>query len=108
MTNKLYVIVRADLSYEQQAIQAAHAAVEWARIFGSQYYHPTLVFLNAQNRLHLTWIRIKLILANRLYVPFREPDLDDQITAIAVHLHSSSIHRLFNKLPLMKFNVMVS
>jgi hypothetical protein len=105
MTNKLYVIARADLPYEQQAVQAAHAATEWARTTSSRYFpHPTFVFLNAQNRLHLTWIQIKLILANKDYVLFREPDLGNQVTAIAIHLFTPQNNkRLFDKLPLMKF-----
>jgi hypothetical protein len=101
--NKLYVIIRSDISPEQQAIQAGHAAVEWARKHGYRFPHPTFVFLGAKNELHLIWLMIRLILAGKSYTPFHEPDLADQVTAIAVHHIGES--KLFKNLPLMKFKL---
>jgi hypothetical protein len=90
VSNKLYVVIRKDLPPEAQAIQASHAAVEWARSCGSYYMHPTFVFLSVENKLQLQLLRIKLILANKLHFPFHEPDYDRGLTAIAIHHYTSS------------------
>ena len=83
--NKLYVVVRTDLPPEAQAIQAAHAATEWAMRYGSDFQHPTFVFLQVENKFKLWMLAVALVLANRPYVPFYEPDFDRGLTAIAVH-----------------------
>jgi hypothetical protein len=105
MYNKLYLIVRTDLSPEQQAIQAGHAAVEWARRYGHLYTHPTFVLLEAENKAHLKWLMVKMVLAGVAYIPFYEPDRNDGLTALAVHYHGSKERRLFRKLPLLKFRL---
>jgi hypothetical protein len=83
--NKLYVVVRT-----AQAIQASHAAVEWARDYGHNYTHPTFVFLSVENKLQLQLLRIRLILANKSYVLFHEPDHDRGLTAIAIHHYGAN------------------
>ena len=90
MYNKLYVVVRTDLPPEAQAIQASHAALEWARYYGHYYTHPTFIFLSVENKLQLRLLIIKLILANKQYVTFNEPDYDRGLTAVAIHHYGSS------------------
>jgi hypothetical protein len=105
MYNKLYLIVRTDLTPEQQAIQAGHAAVEWARRHGHLCSHPTFVLLEAKNKAHLKWLMVKLVLAGMAYIPFYEPDRNDGLTALAVHYYKSKDRKLFYKLPLLKFKL---
>ena len=105
MINKLYLIVRTDLSPEQQAIQAGHAAVEWARGHGHLYPHPTFVLLEAKNKSHLKWLMVRCILAGMAYIPFYEPDRNEGLTALAVHYCGLKDRKLFYKLPLLKFRL---
>lgn len=88
--NKLYVVVRIDLPPEAQAIQTTHAAVEWARKYGHRYVHPTLVVLGVKNKFQLQLLKVRLVLANKDYVEFHEPDHDRGLTAIAIHHHGYS------------------
>lgn len=88
--NKLYVVVRTNLPPETQAIQATHAAIEWARKYGNQYVHPTLVVLGVKNKLQLQLLKIKLVLANKDYFEFHEPDYNRGLTAIAIHHYGYS------------------
>ena len=103
--NKLYLIVRTDLSPEQQAIQAGHAAVEWARKYGHLCDHPTFVLLEAKNKAHLKWLMVQLVIAGIAYIPFYEPDRNDGLTALAVHYLGYIDKKLFYKLPLLKFRL---
>ena len=88
MYNKLYVVVRTDLPPEAQVIHASHAAVEWARVYGHNYTHPTLVFLSVENKLQLQLLRVRLILANKPYITCNTQD--NGITAIAIHHYGAS------------------
>jgi hypothetical protein len=105
MYNKLYLIVRTDLSPEQQAIQAGHAAVEWARRYGHLYEHPTFVLLEAKNKAHLKWLMVQMALTGWPYTAFHEPNRNEGLTALAVHYHGSKEKKLFYKLPLLKFKL---
>jgi hypothetical protein len=88
--NKLYVVVRTDLSPEAQAIQATHAAIEWAKKCGGRYVHPTLVVLGVKNKFQLQLLKIKLVLASKDYFEFHEPDYNRGLTAIAIHHYGHS------------------
>lgn len=106
MYNKLYLIVRSDLSPEQQAIQTGHVAVEWASKYGYLYPHPTFVLLEAKNKLHLIKLMIQMILIGMTYVPFYESDNNEGITAIAMHYYGHSDKKFFQKqLELLKFRL---
>lgn len=83
--NKLYVVVRTDQTKTQQAIQAGHAATEWARRHGDNFTHPTFVWLGVRNKLQLWLLCVRLVLANKPYVPFYEPSQNKGLTAIAIH-----------------------
>lgn len=96
MSSKLYVLVRADLSRSQQAVQAGHAVVEWIKAEACKFdwdgreiktrpwrwgwEGQTLIYLKAENLKDLTFCYEECEDA----VPFHEPDIGGEMTAFAV------------------------
>lgn len=78
----LYVLVRKDLPKSSQAVQAAHAVAQFVIENSAHWNNGTLVFLAAPDEAYLGSIKQKI--SDRRFSEFREPDLNDQITAIAV------------------------
>ena len=80
----LYVIVRKDLSKSSAAVQAGHAAVKFAFEHGHKvsWRNGTLVYLSVPNEAQL--LHLKEEVADKMFSTFEEPDLDNQMTAIAV------------------------
>jgi peptidyl-tRNA hydrolase len=94
LEQKLYVLVRSDLSKSQQAVQAGHAVAEFCKSeahrsgwVGRDYTNlpwrwtnGTLVYLKVRDECELReW-------ANKIdnHHPFYEPDIGNQMTAFAV------------------------
>ena len=84
------MVTRADLPPGMQAVQGAHAALEfsvrhpdlvsaWARDGGS------LLFLAAADELALCWLLADAERDGHQAVPFCEPDLGNALTAVAVY-----------------------
>ena len=101
---KLIVITRRDLTPGYQAVQAAHAAIEF------QHEHPEiakewntcskyLIFLTVENEEELLFFLEKIKYYNLKYTIFREPDIDNQLTAIALEPCEKS-RKLTSNLPL--------
>lgn len=97
-TDKLYLVVRADLSPGQQAVQAAHAL----RAFVSEHENLEREWFTASNHLAILSTRDELSLveiakkaAKRgLKVSrFHEPDRDNELTAIALEPRAKKILR---------------
>lgn len=89
MSNRLRIIVRADLSPAQQAVQGIHAAQTFASThpatFDDWYKSSnTLAFLVVSNEYEL--VRLLSLAEDRgiRSACFREPDIDNQMTAIAL------------------------
>ena len=81
---KLFVIVRRDLTPSQQAVQAGHAIAEYLRFHKkTKWKNGTLIYLGVKNleEIH-KWV-FRLSLEGAPYQYFSEPDLCDEITAIA-------------------------
>jgi len=93
---KLYVIVRKDLTSSQQAVQAGHALAEYLlrRSWSSDWNNGTLVYLGAKNKLELEKLMYKLEMRNIKWVSFIEPDLNNEVTAIATEYDGSLISGL--------------
>ena len=102
--SKLIVITRRDLSPGQQAIQSAHAAIEF------QHEHSEiakqwntnskyLIFLSVENEQQLKFFLEKIKFYDLKYSTFFEPDIGNQLTAIAIQ-PSHITHRLVSNLPL--------
>jgi peptidyl-tRNA hydrolase len=86
---KLYVIVRADLSPGQQAVQCCHAitdfAFEWPEIY-REWYHTSnvLALLSVPDRPALKRLIERADLQGVSWSCFTEPDLHDEGTAVVL------------------------
>lgn len=96
---KLYVIVRKDLSISQQAVQAGHALAAYllAGLFCRRWKNETLIYLGVKGLNQLNNLKSKLDFLEVPYVEFREPDLNNEVTAIACDVEN----KLFEKLNLI-------
>jgi hypothetical protein len=82
--NKLYVLVREDLSPAQQAVQAGHAVAEYLlRGPEHKWDNGTLIYLGVPNEERLQLWKDKLEARDVPFVVFREPDIDNEITALS-------------------------
>jgi hypothetical protein len=82
-------VTRADLAPGVQAVQAAHAAVAFAVRYPdiAAAWEPGgyLLLLAAPDELHLHWLLADAQGAGHSAMPFHEPDLGNELTAVAVH-----------------------
>lgn len=95
---RLYLVVREDLSPGQQATQAAHALRQFVAEHPAQDKHwfetsNTLVLVAAKNEEHLNKLDRKLRMNGVAVSRFTEPDLAGSLTAIAVSPDGSRILR---------------
>ena len=102
---KFRVITRRDLTIGQQATQGCHAAIDF------QHQHPAearewhtksnyLAFLTVADEQELIKLITKAILTGIKHTVFREPDLDNQITAVAFEA-TDAARRLTSSCPLL-------
>lgn len=81
---KLYVLIRKDLSHAQRAVQGGHAIAQFLLDNPStEWDNGTLVFLGVSSEKHLYNWKEKLYNQGIEYSEFREPDIGDQLTALA-------------------------
>lgn len=102
MTDRLYIVVRSDLSPGQQAVQACHALREFVEqhpFIDRKWFDEsnTLVLLEVPDEKTLVRLGIKAQRAGVPFTEFREPDIGNELTAIAV---APSGRRLCRRLPL--------
>jgi hypothetical protein len=94
---KLYVLVRGDLKPSYRMVQGMHAVAEHMK-HDELWSNGTLVVLKVKDRMALMRWYVKLQdIACHKYVAFYEPDLDGQMTSIAVMTSGGEV---FRKLPL--------
>lgn len=81
---KLYVLVRKDLSKSSPAVQAGHCVSEFClrNNLSKIWNNNTLIYLQLNNLSELNLYIQKFIDNNIEINSFKEPDLDNQITAI--------------------------
>lgn len=92
---KMYVVVRDDLSVAQKAVQAGHALAEYLKENKDTLWNNgTLVYLTTKN---IEQFKNKLDVYRIEYNEFREPDIGNELTAIA----STEGKRFFKKLKLL-------
>lgn len=86
----LYAISRRDIPIAQQAIQAAHAGIEHAYLYGRPAdRHPSFIHLTIKNQAHLERFRDELNANNIPTSEFHEPYQNWGLTAIACLLTES-------------------
>lgn len=84
---RMYVLVRKDLDQTYRCVQGAHAVVEYS-LKGdleayNKWHNSYLIFLGVRNESALNLWAAKLDARKKRYVTFKEPDLNNQTTAIA-------------------------
>lgn len=99
--SKLFVITHRDLSPGQQAVQAIEFQHEHSKIakewnINSKY----LIFLSVENEIELQKLLRKIQFKELKYSMFFEPDIGNQLTAIALEPVQTS-EKLVSNLPLM-------
>ena len=82
--NKLYILIREDLNLPQQAVQAGHAVAEYLlHRPDTEWDNGTLIYLGAKDEEELSYWGDKMTLRKMDWIGFREPDIGNQMTAIA-------------------------
>lgn len=85
-TPKMYVLVRLDLSETYRIVQGSHALAQYALDNPDNFKawnNSTIVFLGVRNLIDMRGWLNKLIVNDKVFTSFQEPDLDNQVTAIA-------------------------
>ena len=84
-SHKLYIIVDKTLSSSQRAVQACHAAVEFAKAY-PEWEHQALVLLGVNGNQELEdWQDFLGHVPGVRLMHFRESHWDDRLTALACH-----------------------
>lgn len=108
----MFLFVRQDISKEQQAVQAAHAAFKAGATIGSRIINgdngstiadkTNFVLIGVQNEYRLKEVTNHLDSSKHVeYVVFNEPDLDNAMTAVAtkpMKAHKKRFLRKYKKL----------
>lgn len=88
MTERVYMIARADLAPAQQAVQAAHGLACWMQQYPAQASswagQDTLVFLTVPDEGALKGLAERMQERGCTLATWREPDLGDSLTSVAV------------------------
>lgn len=105
------MVSRRDLHPGAQAVQAAHAladfAVEHPALFAEWHKHNYLVFLSAADEQALVGIFDRALSLGVRVTAFREPDMDDALTAVCL-APSQDTRRITSGLPLLLKNAFVA
>lgn len=96
------MIVREDIGLSSCAVQAGHVVFKAA--CETQFNtHPHFVYLTVKNLSRLSSAIDKLLNKNLAITIWQEPDLDNEITAVAIGpIISKEDRKLFKKYQLMK------
>lgn len=104
MNEKLFVVVRRDLSHGAQAVQSCHAALLFAKEHSetaARWFEQSnyLALLSVKDEQALSYLIFNAQERGVKFSVFREPDLDNSITAVALEPGLLS-KRICSKLPL--------
>lgn len=93
--NRLYVLVRKDLNYSSPAVQAGHVVAKFClnSYEGEKWNNHTLIYLGVDNLKELYRWCFKLEKKDLKYVEFHEPDMNNELTAIAILVDDGKIFR---------------
>lgn len=102
--NYSYFFTRQDISPEYQLVQTAHAALELGnKLQPDQVKDLYFACCGAKDLAELKEIESTLINLNLDYIAFREPDIGNEMTAIAVFPIAENKRGILRKFPLLKF-----
>lgn len=104
MDCKLYIITHSDLPLNYQVPQSNHAAMEFAAQYPAEFLEwyrksNSIIVLNCENEQKLVQFAQRLRDKGIRFSEFREPDIGNELTAIAI-CPSPEIKRLCSSLPL--------
>lgn len=98
----VYAIVRKDLSIPQQAVQAGHALIESIKTFKPTEEHPSVIICSVKNEKKLQ-DAISFLYDNGVKISvFKEPDIGNQMTALATEPLYGVNRKIMNKFQLMR------
>lgn len=88
-TEKLYIVTRRDIAPGLQVAQSVHAAFEFAMVHPIVTEHwiknsNNICVLSVEDELELMALYFNAKMLNLDAIAFREPDLDNEFTAIAI------------------------
>jgi hypothetical protein len=84
----MYVLVRKDLDAIYRMVQGSHALAQFFidhTLAAHAWDNKTIVFLGVRNEDALKLVAFKLHSKKKEFAEFHEPDLRDQLTAIACY-----------------------
>ena len=81
--DRLYVLIRTDLPPAYQGVQAGHAVAEFVLRHPSTWRNKTLIYLGVRDDKVLRAWGERLTRLGIRWVGFHEPDIGNQLTAIA-------------------------
>lgn len=91
----LKIVTLRDLSPSQQAVQGGHALAEFLlHNRATKWRNGTLIYLGVKNGMQLMKLMYTLNCDKEYFVTWREPDLDNQITALATMSNHKAIQKL--------------
>ena len=97
----VYILVRQDLSIAQQAVQSVHAAIEATKAFKQTPRHPSVIICSVEDEKALQKAIFKVEQSGIRYKAFLEPDIGNQMTAIATEPVCGKQRKVFKKFKLM-------
>lgn len=102
MTSYMYIAIRRDLSPAQQIVQSVHAAIEASELYYDlNVEHPTVIVLGVDS-LHELIKFTNYVNYNHLnYKCFHEPNMDNEMTSVAVYPIYTDERKLFKKYKLL-------
>lgn len=98
----LYAISHRNLPVHQQAIQGAHAQLEYTRRCGHTENHPTFIWLTVQSKLDLLLLQTMLESKGIKVCEFHDPDFKGYDPSAISCLLNEEQRSLLSDLPLWK------
>lgn len=99
----MYVLVRKDLPLPQQVVQACHASIEAAKQFQFPNDPPNLVLCGVKGERQLHDASNRLLEHGIRYYGYHEPDLNDQLTAVATEPLRGDVRKKLRRYQLLKW-----
>jgi len=98
----MYVLVRKDLPGSQPAVQAGHALAQYLIDYpDNEWTNGTLIYLKVDSEWDLLQWWDKLLYVHPKHSCFREPDIGNEMTAIAAFDNTGRLENLFRNISLL-------
>ena len=99
----MYIAIRRDLSVPQQVVQSCHAAIEASKVYHENGdIHPSVISIDVKSEEALRKFKEHAEQGGFITKEFREPNMDHQITSVAVYPVSEDQRGYFRKYQLLK------